>query len=509
MTADKQKVVKNTLYLYVRMAVTMLIGLFSVRIVLQALGEVDYGIYNVVAGIVTMLAFLNNSLSSATQRYLSIELGLRNRKGLNSIFQSSLLLYIIICCGILIVAETVGLWLVNDVLNYPKERTSAVNWIYQFSILSFLFSVLSAPYNATIIAHEKMNVFASITIVEAVCKLTMVIFLLVVNADKLILYGLMMMIISAAVFLMFYCYCKRHFEECIFNFKWDKKILKEIGAFAGWNIFGSLSNIFRSQGINIVLNLFFGAVANAARGISYQVEGLLNTFIQNFYIAAKPQIIKSWAEKDFTTVESLVLKITRVGYYLSFVLSLIFIVNSYYVLNLWLGQVPEHTVLFTNLMVISGIFVALSSPLMIVIHATGKIAKYQMIAGIINICVLPLSIFAIQLWHNSACPFIVLLIGNIFIWILTLERTIVIASFSLSKYLKVLFKMAIVSIITSCVVIFLSIYLYNGFYKLIVTSIVCAGVCSITAYNIDLNITEKVKIREILKRKVVFKKNKV
>ena len=252
---NNKRIAKNTAFLYFRMVLTMFIGLFSVRIILNVLGEEDYGIYNVIGGVVTMLAFLNNSLSSATQRFLSFELGKKNKKDLHSIFCNSMSLYIWVCVILLVLAETLGLWFVNNKLVIPDERMIAANWIYQFSIISFLCTILSSPFNAAIIAHEKMRIYAYVSIAESLLKLALIYSILVLDGDKLSIYGFFMMLVSILVFVFYMVYCLMKFEETKYRYIYDKNKIKEIGGFVGWGVWGALSNIFKSQGINILLNM--------------------------------------------------------------------------------------------------------------------------------------------------------------------------------------------------------------------------------------------------------------
>lgn len=310
---DNKRIAKNTLLLYIRMVITMLIGLFSVRIVLRVLGETDYGIYNVVGGVITMLAFLNNSLASTTQRFLSFELGKKAGKS-KEFFKTSISLYILLSLILLVVGETLGLWFVNEKLVIPKERIFAANCIYQFSIVSFIFTVLSAPYNAAVIAHEKMSFFAYVSIIDACCKLGICFALLYSSLDKLILYGTLMMLMSLAVFFAYVIYCRYSRLECQFGWLLQREFVAKIMNFAGWSTFGALANIFRAQGINFMLNIFFGPVVNAARGIAYQAESALLTLIQNFYIAVRPQTIKSYADGSVNDSIKIVFFATKIGY---------------------------------------------------------------------------------------------------------------------------------------------------------------------------------------------------
>lgn len=452
------------------MALTMFIGLFSVRIILQVLGEDDFGIYNVVGGIVTMLAFLNNSLSSATQRFLSFAMGKNSKEELRSIFCNSMTLYILVCIILLLFAETIGLWFVNNKLVIPENRMIAANWIYQFSVISFLCIIIESSYNAVVIAHERMSVYAYISIAEAVLKLAMIYALLVLGGDKLILYGFFLMLISIAIFLFYMVYCLRRFEETKYHFTFDKKIIKEMGNFAGWGVWGALSNIFKGQGLNILLNIFFGPVVNASRGIAYQVEGAVNTLVQNFYTAMRPQLIKSYAAGEQSDMFRLLYMSTRLGYYLMFLVYLVLIPECSLILTFWLGQIPENTIEFTKLVLISQLFIILANPLMTAIHATGKVVKYQFWSGCIFILVLPVSYVALKINNNCFWPFVILIISSVAYWILTIERCIKQINLSLKDYSRLIIKILFVSCILICGASLICNWMDEGWSRFIVVS---------------------------------------
>lgn len=445
--SNNKRIAKNTVFLYFRMVLTMFIGLFSVRIVLNALGEEDYGIYNVVGGVVTMLAFLNNSLSSATQRFLSFELGKKNKKELHTIFCNSMTLYIWVCVILLVLAETLGLWFVNNKLIIPDERMIAANWIYQFSIISFLCTILSSPFNAAIIAHEKMGIYAYVSIAESLLKLALIYSILVLDGDKLSIYGFFMMLVSIFVFVFYMVYCLMKFEETKYRYIYDKDKIKEIGNFVSWGVWGALSNIFKSQGVNILLNMSFGPMVNASRGIAYQVEGAINTLVQNFYTAMRPQLIKSYAANETEEMFKLLNVSTRLGYYMMFLVSLIFLYKTPLIFSVWLGKIPQCSIAFTRLVLISQLFIVLANPLMTAIHATGKVAKYQFWSGCIFMLVLPFSYFILKLDHNSFWPFVVLIVSSLFYWILTIERCYKLIDLSLRNYFVMVFRLFLVSLI--------------------------------------------------------------
>ena len=464
--ANTKTIVKNTGFLYVRMVITMLIGLFSVRIVLKALGEVDYGVYNVVSGIITMLAFLNNALSSTTQRFLSYELPNKNASKLRGIFSTSIMIYFILCMLIIVLGETVGLWFVNAKLNIPEDRMTAANWIYQLSIISFCFSVMSAPYNASIIAHEKMGIYAYVSIIEAILKLSLIYFLLYVVGDKLIIYGIMMCGLTIAVFMFYNVYCRHHFEECHLVMKWDKGLFSSIGNFAKWNIFGTFSNIFSGQGINILLNLFFDVLVNTARGIAYQIDNAINTLVQNFYIAVKPQMVKTIAENKYDETNDLLLLATKVGFSLFSCVAIIFILEMRSILGIWLVDYSELTVSFARIVLFAYFFETLLTPLSILISGTGKIKNLMLTNGILTILVLPISYVFLKISTYEIIPFIVIVVINIFRWINGVFQTRRVFPLQMRPYIKIVVTLFVVSGITICLAYIAHFYFDNMWVRL-------------------------------------------
>ncbi len=476
----------------------MVIGLIAVPIVLRSLGEVDYGIYNVVSGIVTMLAFLNNALSSTTQRFLSFELGRDGIENCKKIFTTSLSIYFLFCILIVVLGETIGLWFVNFKLNIPPDRMVAANWIYQFSLVSFIFSVLSAPYNAAIIAHEKMNIYAVVCIGEALLKLGMVIGLLYLGGDRLILYGMFMMIMSALIFVSYSIYSRKKFSECVFSLKMDKNTAKQISGFAGWGIFGAVSNIFKNQGINIILNQFFGVLVNTARGLAFQVDAAVNTLIQNFFLATKPQLIKSYSAGDTDDMFKLVDVSTKVGYYLYFIVSSILIIDTEFILSVWLGNIPEHTVIFTRLVLAGNMFSVLAQPLMIVIHATGKVSLYQFLSGLSGILVLPISYGLLIAYDNVLVPFIVIIIQNLVYWIITIERSHSLAGFRIRPYLLTCIRLLIISCIIFVPAFLLYRMMSEGWLRLILLTVIIIIISACTIWLVGLSNIEKDYVRTLV-----------
>lgn len=396
-TENSKRIARNTALLYFRLILTMGVSLYTSRVVLNTLGVEDFGIYSVVGGIVIMFSFLNSSMSSATQRFFSFELGKNDYGQLKKVFSMSVNIHAIIAIIILILAETIGLWFLNAKLNIPVERMEAANWVYQFSILSFLVTVMSVPYNAIIIAHERMNVYAYVSVVEVALKLAIVFSLVWFSYDKLKMYAILILSLSATVWIVYKTYCRRNFSETNYKFFWEKSLYKTLMNYAGWNIFGNLASVSTSQGVNILLNLFFGPVVNAARGIAYQVMGAVNGFVSNFQLAMNPQIVKSYAADDLKYMHQLIFRGSKYSFFLLYFITLPILLETESILGWWLGIVPAYTVIFCRLILINTLIDCISGPLMTAAQATGKIKKYQFMVGGLLLLILPISYLLLRM----------------------------------------------------------------------------------------------------------------
>lgn len=369
----------------------MVVSLYTSRVVLKALGEEDFGIYNVVGGVVSMFAILSGSMSSAISRFITYELGTGRKENLNKIFSTAVTIQFILALIIVLFAETAGVWFLNVKMNIPEARMAAANWVLQFSILTFVINLISVPYNASIIAHEKMTAFAYISILEVFCKLAIAYLITVSPIDVLIFYAMLMAIVALVVRVVYGMYCKRHFEECSYHFILDKSLLKRMFSFAGWNFIGSSSAILRDQGGNILINLFHGPAVNAAMGIAFQVNTAVNGFVTNFMTALNPQITKSYASGNNAYMMSLLYQGARFSFYLLLLISLPVLLNAHYILDLWLDIVPGHTVNFVCLILIFALSESISQPLITAQLATGRIRNYQLIVGGIKLMNLPIA----------------------------------------------------------------------------------------------------------------------
>ena len=396
---------KNTLLLYFRMLLIMVVSIYTSRAVLYTLGVEDFGIHNVVGGIVSMFVFLNGAMLSCTQRYITFALGKGDMENLKKVFSNSVIIHAIIAGLVIVLAETIGLWFLYNKMVIPEPRFNAAFWVFQCAVLSTAVYILSVPYNAAIVAHEKMSAFAYISVVEAVSKLAVVYLLTVVNFDKLILYAVLLLAIQIAIRAVYSGYCRRHFEESAFHWRWDRNLFKEMVSFASWNLMGGLSGVLYNHGLNILLNMFFGPAVNAARGVSMQVQNTVLQFSQNFQMAINPQITKSYAAGDLEGMHKLVYRSSRITFYLLFVLALPVVCETDFILNLWLKNVPDWTPVFVKLMLAVIIVDAVANPLMISSAATGKIKFYQTCICSIMLMIVPVSYVFLKLGFTPPTVF--------------------------------------------------------------------------------------------------------
>ncbi|MBO7539815.1 MAG: oligosaccharide flippase family protein [Prevotella sp.] len=388
---NNKRIAKNTLMLYFRMFITTIVGLYTSRVVLNTLGVTDFGIYNVVGGIITMASFFNSAMVAASQRFLSFELGRNDYDRLKRVFCTTINIHATICLVALVLAETIGLWFVNAKLVIPEDRMIAANWVYQASILTFIIKVMSVPYNSAIVAHEKMSAFAYISILDVVLQLLIVYLLVVFPFDKLIVYSILMVCVVSLIRVCYTIYCKRHFSECTYHFFFDKPLFFEIFSFAGWSIIGNLGFSFKNQLSNIILNLFFGPSVNAARGVAMQVSSHVKTFAHSFTMALNPQITKQYAAGNLEVSRILVYAGSRYTFYLLTLISIPVIININYILKLWLGVVPEFTAQFVIFTILTSLLYALSECVTKAIQATGRIKWFQIGVSIIMLSELPIA----------------------------------------------------------------------------------------------------------------------
>lgn len=503
--SNNRRIAKNTLLLYVRMIFLMIISLYTSRVILNALGASDFGTYNAVGGIVTMFSILSGSLSAAISRYITYGLGKGDTNKLNGVFSSSLTIMMALSAIIVVLIEIAGVWFLNCKMQIPSGRMSAANWVLQFSIVTFVLGLISVPYNALIIAHEKMSAFAYISIFEAVAKLFICYLILISPIDRLVFYAILVCSVQLIIRFVYAHYCSRHLEESKYHFIWDKELLKNMFSFAGWNFFGAGSQLLMTTGVNILMNLFFGVVANAARGIATQVENAVNQFVTNFTTALNPQITKSYAQENLDYMHKLVCAGAKYSYFLVFFLSLPILCETETILKLWLKNVPELTVIFTRLTLMIMLLSVLSNTLVTSMLATGNIKKYQIIVGGLGMTIFPtvyvlykLGLPAYASYIVQFMIFIVQLLCRLF-----LLRDMI--KLPISMYIKkVLTPVSGVSIISCIIPLVLLFTMEDTIVRFILEVLICTVLTGLSIIFVGLDSQERVMATQTAQK--LFKK---
>ena len=409
--SSNKRIAKNTLLLYVRMLLLMAVSLYTSRVVLATLGIEDYGLYNVVGGVVSMFTFISMAMGNSTNRYITFALGKGDKEELKSVVSAACVIHWALAILILILAETIGLWFLHYKMVIPEGRMVAAEWVYQFSIIACMVSIISVPYNAMIIAHEKMGAFAFISILDAVLKLLIVYLIQITGHDKLIIYAALILCVNILDRVIYQVYCIRHFEEAR-NIKFTTKFpqFKEMTSFAGWSMIGNLIFLGYTQGVNILLNMFFGPAVNAARGVAFQVQGAMKGFVTNFQTALNPQIIKSYAQKDYQRQIQLIFSSSKFSYFLTLCMVLPVFIEAEGILNIWLKEVPEYSAIFLRLVLLISLISPLENPIGVANDATGDIKKYQVTVGCFNVFIIILAYVALKLGFEPYSVFVVQLV---------------------------------------------------------------------------------------------------
>ena len=494
-TDNNKRIAKNTLLLYFRMLLMMFVTLFTSRVVLDKLGVTDYGIYNVVGGVVAMLGFLNSSMSNAVQRYLSFEIGKNNEAGVNRIFNVSLFAHVGIAVFVFVVMEIVGVWYLNTHMNIPAERMDAANWVLQCSIFTTLFTIVQVPYNAIIISKEQMGIYAYISILEVVLKLLVVYMLAIGNFDKLKLYSVLIMVVTIGIVMIYRFYCTRKYKEAKFKFIKDWNLLKQIVGFASWNMLGELAWVFTGQGVNIILNSFFGPVVNAARGLAEQVNGAVNRFVANFQTAVNPQLIKNYASDQLGEMKTLLFRSTRFSYYLLLALSLPIILKMDFILHLWLKEVPDYTTGFCQLVLVSSLVSTLSNLLAQVARAYGKIRNYQIIVSIFLFLNFPLSYIVLKFGGSPLSTMFVNIGINAMLLFVRLRLTNRMIQTTYGSFIRnVLFPVIIVTAVALVIPLTIYFMLDNSIISFIIVCLVSFVSVGVSTYALGMNANERLYI---------------
>lgn len=497
LSENNKRIAKNTMFLYFRMLLTMGVALFTSRVILQALGVSDFGIYNVVGGVVAMFGLVKGVMTGASARFINIALGRDDKPLAKKYFSISLTIYAGLCLIFVLLAETIGLWFVNTQLVIPSDRMIAANWVYQFSILVFINSLLSIPYTASIIAHEKMGVYAYVGIIEVVMKLAIVYVLYLFAFDRLILYGFLLLTSEVIVRMIYRVHCVRKYDECKYKWYKDWATYKEIITFSSWNIFGVTSSMIKSQGLNILLNVFFNPTVNAARGIAYQVNHAILQFSNNFYMSVRPQVTKYYARNEIKEMNKLVFRSSKMTLYLMLILSLPVLIETHYILSLWLGQVPDYAVDFVRYMIVISIIESMGYPIITAVQATGKIAKYQIVQGTLTALNIPISYILLKYFDCQAN--IVFQVSFIITTMVAIARVIILSkliTFPVKEYFyQVFFKGLSVGVLAAILPFCIHRTLESNIFSVIYTIAVLEISLMATIYFLGLQKDEKTFIK--------------
>lgn len=473
MDLNSKRIAKNTLVLYVRMLVTKLISLYIARIVLDVLGVEDFGIYNIVAGVLVLFSFLEVSLTTATQRFLNFYMGKEDNTMVKRVFSLSLTIHILLAVLIIILAETIGLWFLNTQLNIPENRISAANWVFQLALLSTCLRIIRIPYQSNIIANEKMSFYAYMGIIEVLLKLVFVLLFSKLTYDKLILYAGFLSMLSFIMLVLFAVFNIIHYSTTRYSLYWDKSLFKEMLGFSGWGLFGQLASVGSIQGANILLNLFFSVTLNAAMGIANAVSNAAYAFVSNFQMAFRPQIVKSYAANDREYFINLIMNASRYSYYLLLLLSVPIYFNIDYILGLWLVDVPEYAGIFCQLTILYLLVDSIQAPLWMAVHATGKIKNYQITMGSITLLNIPTSYMLLSYGFGPPVVLLVRVMYNIVTFVARVQYLKAHLNFPARRYLITLVFKALV--VTSISV--LSLFAILMLLKMSVGSFIFIVIC--------------------------------
>lgn len=499
---NNKRIAKNSLYMSIRMVVVLFISLYTTRAVLKVLGIEDYGIYNVVCGFVSMFSFLNNSMASATQRYYNYELGKNGEIGVQKVYNASMLIHWLLAVIIILFTEIGGLWYLENKLVVPETRMSAAFWIFQFSVVSMFLNIVNVPYISAIMAYERMNYYAYIGIIDAVLKLLIVFALYLSDGDRLILYGFLFMAITVFDYFAYRIYAKKHFKNLRFGLQPCKTYLKEMLEFAGWNLFGSFAYMMRDQGINLLLNAFFGPIVNAARGVANQVNGALQGFTSNILTPARPQIVQSYAKGEYDRSFHLMNSVSKLSCIVFLLMSLPVCLLISPILNMWLGgNVPEHTSSFVIIMLITNTWGSLVAPISAIVHATGKMKFYQTISSASNLMSVPLAYVFLCIDSVPEFVFYALLITmftNHIAGLISLKR---LTSFSIKRYIKnVVLSLACVIVLSVVTTIIPYYFISNLVLKFLVVIVVSVLAVISYSYIICFDQKEKMLINQFVNK---------
>lgn len=502
--SGNKRIARNTAFLYIRLVFVLFVSLYTTRVVLTALGIVDYGIYSVVGGFVSMFAFFNATMIQSVQRYFNYEKIYYGDDSEKVVYNTALYIQVGMALLLLIVLETIGLWYVNNIMVVPDDRMLAVNIVYQFSVLSLVLVVIQIPYSSAILAHEKMDFYALVSMLDVVLKLLILIALPLFGFDKLIVYGALVFLISVLNFALYYVYAKRKFKNLVFSRTFDKSLFRSMIGFASWNILDMFAYTVKSQGGTVLINAYFGPVVNAARGISMQVMSAVQGFSANVMTAFRPQLVESYAQEDYKRVITLFYSMSKISYMFFFVLSVPIVLELDYILHLWLGSnVPEYTIPFTILCLADMLICSLNTPLSYVAQAVGKIKRYNYIRSIVIVAIIPISWLFLHMGYDSLIVYwislvIVIINQPISMWLLH-----EIYNYSYVDYgKKVLVPISVLSVIVAITSYIPHLLMAQGFVRVMIVGMTDVIISCLSVYYIMFDKNNRMKIKQIINNRL-------
>lgn len=502
--SDNKKIAKNTIYLYIRMFATMAVGLFTSRVVLDVLGVEDFGIYGLVGGIMVLFSFVEYALTASTQRFLNFFMGRNDIAKVNTVFSMSVTIYIMFSAVFVVLAETIGLWFLNTCLNIPSERMWAAQWVYQLTIVQFVLNIMRVPYNSSIIAYEKMSFYAYTSIIDVVAKLAAVYLLYITCFDRLITYAVLFTLIPVIFLLVYKIYCNRSFSTTRYNPRdWQKDLFRQILGFSGWDITYIASNVFSTQGLNIILNIFHGVTLNAAANVASNASAHVNNFVRNFQIAFRPQIIKTYAAEQTDEFHTLVFRASKFSYFLMLILMIPLLFSLDKILAIWLVEVPVYAKEFCQLTLIFMAIDAFYGPYQYAVNATGKIRRQRLITSILKILSLPIGFVALKWGLSPSSIWYAQILTNVMCMVYTLSYVTRYIDFKMSSVLRLTCVPAIIVTLLSIPVPYLLRELIDGFWANLLA--VCIGsliVTSLLVLYIGMTAHERAAIFRILRGKL-------
>lgn len=499
-SANNKRIAKNSLFMSIRMVMVLAITLYTSRVILKVLGVEDYGVYNVVAGFVTMFGFFNSSLSNGIQRFYNYELGRNGEEGARCVYNMALLIQVLLAIIIVLPTEIFGLWYLHNKMVIPEGRMFAAEWVFQLSLLTFVLHIIQVPYTAAVMAHERMDFYAVVSIFNVLISLGAVFLIPHLGGDALILYGALIALIALITLVLYIGYAKRNFKEIIIEKAFRLSLFKEMLSFSGWNIFGTLGQMLKDQGVNLILNFFFGPIVNAARGIANQVNGGLQSFVSNLTIPVRPQVVQSYSQGNVIRSLNLTYTISKLSCYLLLLMALPIMLEIDFVLKMWLGDnIPEHTSIFVVIIVLNSFIHNLNAAISGVVHASGKMKTYQLCGGSISLVSVAIVYITMLIWDIPSIALIVLLILDIFrqfVALIVLKS--IVNDFSMKTYLfDVIIPLMLVALIALIIPVLAHHYMADGFLRFIIVLFV--GILSVgtSIYFVGLSNSEKCLVKQM------------